>query len=265
MARIHPTAIVGADVDLDESVEVGPWAIIEGPSRIGAGTTIGPRAYVGPYTEIGRENVVHIGAVLGHVPQDSHFHGGATYCRIGDRNIFREYCQVHRSSREGQATVIGNDCLLMACSHVAHDCTVGDRVILANGGLLAGHVRLDERVFLSGNVVVHQFCRVGKVVMVGGGSRVAEDVPPYLMALGDSKVVSVNLVGLERAGFDEAQRRAIKKAYRLLYHAGLQLPQALDLIEAELGTEPAVRDLVAFCREPSERGLMRHAPPRHGG
>ena len=259
MPEIHPTAIVSDGAELGDGVRVGPGAIIEGPSRIGPGTMVGPYAYIGPNTEMGRDNQVHIGAVIGHVPQDFHFQGGVSYCLIGDRNVFREHCTVHRSSREGEATVIGNDCMLMALSHVAHDCVLGDHVNLANGVLLAGHARLGDRVFLSGHVVVHQFARIGELAMVGGGSRVNQDVPPYMMVVGNSTVVSVNRVGLERAGFDGEERRAIVRAYRLLYRSGLPFNQALERIEAELGGSPAVRRLIEFCRADSKRGIMRHA------
>lgn len=259
MARIHSTALVSPEAALDDTVEVGPGAIVEGPCRIGAGTVVGPHAYVGPHTEIGRDNQIFIGAVIGHVPQDFHFQNDVTYCRIGDRNVIREYCTVHRSSHEGRATVIGSDCLLMVCAHVAHDCVLADGVIMANSSLLGGHVTLGERAFLSGNVVVHQFARVGKIVMVGGNARVVQDVPPYMMVKGDSTVVAVNRIGLERAGCDEPTRRTIRQAYKILYRCGLPFPQALDRIEAELGNCPAIADLLAFCRAGSRRGLMGHA------
>jgi len=257
--RIHETAIVSPEAEIDDTVAVGPGAIIEGPCRIGAGTIIGPRAYIGPHTTIGRDNQIHIGAVIGHVPQDYHYQGGVTECRIGDRNTIREYAQIHRSSQEGAATVVGSDCFLMACSHVGHDCRVGDHVIMANGVLLAGHVTLSDRVFLSGNVVVHQFVRVGTLVMVGGGSRTIQDVPPYMMLVGNNTIVSINTVGLTRAGFDADARRRVKRAYKLLYRSGLTFPQALDRIEADLGESPEIRDLLAFCRADSQRGLARHA------
>lgn len=255
-ATIHPTAVIDPAADLASDVEVGPYAVIEGPVRVGQGTKIWPHAYLTAPLEIGQNCQIHIGAVLGHLhqalrePQE----GGV---RIGDRTIIREYAQVHRASQAGAWTTIGSDCLLMALSHVAHDCVIGDRVILTNGVLVAGHVTIEDKVILSGHVVVHQFVRIGTLAMAAGLARVTKDLPPYFMAKGDSEVWGMNMVGLKRAGISEAGRVKIRAAYRLLYRSDLNTTQALQAIQAMDGLTPEVERLVRFVQE-SQRGICRH-------
>ncbi|MEK7865197.1 MAG: acyl-ACP--UDP-N-acetylglucosamine O-acyltransferase [Planctomycetota bacterium] len=264
MTRIHPTAVVDPKAELADGVEVGPHAVIDANVRVGAGTRIGPSAYLTGYTEIGLENTIGCGAVIGEAPQDVGFKGGVTRVRIGDRNVIREYATIHRGTAEGSETVIGNDVFLMATAHVAHNCRIADRAIVANGALLAGYVELGERAFVSGNVVVHQFVRIGRLAMIGGGARVSKDVPPFALVEGNSLVRALNVVGLRRAGLSSVVRNRIKEAYRTLYRRGLSHDEAMARLESEADL-PELRELVAFLRG-SKRGLcwMRGADEQGG-
>ena len=253
---IHPTAVIDPEADIAPDVEVGPYAVIEGPVRIGRGTKIWPHAYLTAPLEIGKQCQIHIGAVLGHLHQALR-EPQAGGVRIGDRTIVREYASVHRASEAGAWTTIGADCLLMGLAHVAHDCSIGSRVILANGALIAGHVTVEDRAILSGHVAVHQFVRIGTLSMVGGLARVNKDVPPYFLVKGDSEVWAINAVGLKRAGLSEEVRGKIREAYRLLYRAGLNTTQALKAIQAIGKASPEVEHLVRFIQE-SRRGICRH-------
>lgn len=254
--QIHPTAVIDPQAELASDVEIGPYAVIEGPVRIGRGTRVWPHAYLAAPLEIGENCQVHVGAVLGHFHQALR-EPQAGGVRIGDRTIIREYAQVHRASKAGGWTTIGSDALLMATAHVAHDCHVGNHVILANGVLVAGHVTIEDQAILSGHVVVHQFVRVGTLVMVGGLSRVIQSVPPYMLVKGDSVVWGLNRVGIQRAGIPEPARRKIQEAYRLLYRSGLNIPHALERIQAMAGITPEVERMVRFIQD-SPRGICRH-------
>ncbi len=226
---IHPSAIVSRKAELDSSVEVGPHVIIEDHVRVGAGTTIMANAYLTGHTEIGRDNRIHMGAVLGHEPQDTHFKPGTrSYLRIGDRNIFREYCTVHRGTQPDSATMIGNDCFLMGLSHVGHNCVIGNQVIICNCALVAGHVGVGDRAFISGGVVIHQFTQVGRLAMFSGNARVSMDVPPFLIAAERNEVYAVNLVGLKRANFSAKAVGEIKKLFTLFYRSELKISTALE-------------------------------------
>ena len=255
-ATVHSTAVIDPQAELASDVEVGPYAVIEGPVRVGRGTRIWPHAYLAGPLEIGQDCQIHVGAVLGHLHQALR-EPQAGGVRIGDRTIIREYAQVHRASQADAWTTIGSDCLMMGFSHVAHDCDIGNRVILANGALVAGHVTIEEKAILSGHVAVHQFVRIGTLVMVGGLSRVNKDVPPYFLVKGDSEVWGINAVGLKRAGISEPSRGKIQEAYRLLYRSGLNTTQALKSIQGIDGMTPEVQRLVRFVQE-SRRGICRH-------
>lgn len=258
MSTIHPTAILHPSVELDEDVEIGPYVVVEENVKIGRGTRLLAHAYVGRNTEIGEANVLHPGAVLGHAPQDLSTTGLEQAKLVtGARNVFREYCTIHRGSRDGRTTVIGDDCFVMTQAHVAHDCRIGNRVILAGGALLAGHVHVEDRAFISGNVAVHQFCHIGTLAMIAGLARVSRDPPPYLLIKGDSLVYGLNQVGLDRAGLTEDQKSDIRLAYKILYRKGLRLHDALNRIEASLGHSPHALHLVEFVRK-SERGICAH-------
>jgi UDP-N-acetylglucosamine acyltransferase len=243
---IHPTAIVSPKAELDSSVEVGPHAIIEEHVRIGAGTKVWANAYLTGHTEIGRDNQIHMGAVLGHEPQDLKFDRSCRSClRIGDRNIFREYCTVHRGTEPESATIIGNDCLLMGLSHVAHNCVLGNGVIVCNGALVAGHAHIGDRAFLSGNVLIHQFTQVGRLVMFQGGAAASMDVPPFTLAAENNEVHALNLVGLRRAKISREAISELKKLFQLFYLSGKKGTEALA--EATGATAEA-REFIEFVR-----------------
>ena len=253
---VHKTAIVSNKADIDTTAEIGPYAIIEEGVRIGKNVKIFARAYICDGTEIGDGTEVHMGAVLGHTPQDLAFEGKKTYLKVGKGNIIREYVTVHRGTKEGSSTVIGDKNFLMALSHVGHNCTIGNNVIIANGALLAGYVNVEDQVFISGNVAIHQFCNIGKLAIAGGFTGVNKDIPPYMSVRGESTVRSINLVGLRRAKFSNGVIGEIKKAFNLLYRSNLNTKQAVDEItKLKLGEEVAY--LLEFIKK-SKRGICSY-------
>jgi UDP-N-acetylglucosamine acyltransferase len=255
---IHPTAIVHSAARIDEGVEIGPYAVIGEHVSIAAGTTVGPHAVIEGWTEIGRDNRIFQFASVGADPQDLKFHGEQSILRLGDRNTVREFVTLHRGTEDGGGeTVIGNDNLFMAYSHVAHDCRVGNHVILANAATLAGHVVVDDHAILGGLSGVHQFTRIGCHAMISGGSVVVQDIAPFVIAQGDrAKPAGLNLVGLKRRGFSESALRDLKKAYKLVFRSGLRLEEALEKIAAELGDAPEVKTFTDFISG-SQRGIAR--------
>jgi UDP-N-acetylglucosamine acyltransferase len=257
--KIDPTAIIHPKAELHESVEVGPHVIIDEGVHIGARTVILANAVITGWTEIGEDNVIHYGAVIGHRPQHVLYKGAQTFTRIGNRNIIREYVTIHRAFEPGHATVIGDDNFLMALSHVAHDCKIGNQVVIVNGALLAGHVSVDDMTVISGNVAVHQFVRIGKLAMIRGLTGIGKDVPPYMIVSGVNQIRGLNVVGLKRAGFSAEARERVKQGYKILYRSGLNVNQALAKLESEhLGAE--VQIIIDFVRS-SKRGICRHATP----
>jgi UDP-N-acetylglucosamine acyltransferase len=253
----HPTAIVDPSAQIDEDVDIGPYVIIEGPVQIASGTIIMAHAYISGHTEIGHNNTIHMGAVIGHIPQHLGYKPCDSYTRIGERNIIREYVTIHRSWEEGSATEIGNDNCLMGLSHVAHDCRIGSNIIIANAALLGGHVEVEDGAFISGNAVFHQFVRIGRLAMISGQAGVGKDVPPYCIAAGRTQVAGINVVGLKRAGISPEIRTRIKRAFKILYRSELNTKNALKKIEE---TDPCeeVRHFVEFIRN-SKRGICRLA------
>ncbi len=255
---IHPTAIIHPAARIAEKVSIGPYCIIGEHVSIGSGTTIGPHVVIDGFTEIGCDNRIFQFASVGAPPQDLKYRGGRTTLKIGDRNTVREFVTLHCGTEDGGGeTVVGNDNLFLAYSHVAHDCHVANRVIMSNGATLAGHVIVDDYAILSGLCAVHQFTRIGCHAMVAGGSMVAQDVAPYTMVQGDrAKTVGLNLVGLKRRGFSEELLRDIKKAYRAVFRSGLKVEEALELIAAEVKDSPEVKIFMDFIKQ-SERGVAR--------
>ncbi|MDP3181213.1 MAG: acyl-ACP--UDP-N-acetylglucosamine O-acyltransferase [Desulfobaccales bacterium] len=251
---IDPSAKIASEVDLAPEVKVGPGVIIDGPSRIGAGTRILAHAYIGPYTTIGENNLIGFGAIVGHEPQDYAFGGEESYTIIGDHNIIREYATIHRGTKPGSATRVGNHNFLMALSHLAHNTQVGDQVIVVNGALVGGYVELADRVFISGNCVIHQFCRVGTLAMMRGGSRTSRDVPPYCIVDFTHTVRGLNLVGLRRAGFTSQQIEPLRQAVRLLFGQRGKLSAALEKVKAEVPLTPEVTHLLEFIQS-AKRGV----------
>jgi UDP-N-acetylglucosamine acyltransferase len=251
---IHPTALIDSRAEIDSNAEIGPYVVIDGAVTIKRGTRVMAHAYLTGWTEIGADNEIYPGVVLGAPPQDKAYQGQESYLRIGDRNIFREHVQVHRGTAAGSATVIGNDNFLMATSHVGHNCQVGDNIILANGALLGGHVEVGNRVFLSGNCVVHQFVRIGDYALMRGLSATSRDVPPYAIVDWQHTVRGVNVVGLKRAGFDEKRIRAIRAAFRILFRPGRNLAIALKEVEQSKRVSDDIVALLDFIKA-SKRGV----------
>lgn len=234
MNTIHPSAMIGKNVQLGGGNDIGPGCVIEDGVVLGSRNKLWMNVYVGPGTTIGDGNQIHMGAVIGHLPQDLTFSGGASFTKIGHRNTIREYVTIHRGTKEGSATVLGDDNFLMANAHLGHNCQVGNRTILTNLATLAGYCEVHDGATISGMVVVHQFCRIGQLAMISGLSAVNKDVPPYMLCGGRPAVIQgINSIGLRRAGFAPEVREEIKRAYRLLYRDGLSVPHAVEAIERE--------------------------------
>jgi UDP-N-acetylglucosamine acyltransferase len=251
---IDPSTRIAPDVDLAPDVEVGPGVIMEGPSRIGPGTRILAHAYIGPYTTIGAHNLIGFGAVIGYEPQDYAFKGDESYTVIGDHNIIREYVTIHRGTAPGSATRVGNHNFLMALSHMAHNAVLGDHVIVVNGALVGGYVEVADRAYISANCLIHQFCRVGRLALMRGGSRTSRDVPPFSIIDWEHTVRGLNLVGLRRAGFTAQQIAPLRQAFRLLFGSRGNLRQAMARVEGEVPQTPEVAELLDFIRS-SKRGV----------
>ncbi|GIK33840.1 MAG: acyl-[acyl-carrier-protein]--UDP-N-acetylglucosamine O-acyltransferase [Gammaproteobacteria bacterium] len=255
---IHATAIVSPDAELAPDVSVGPYSIIGPQVRIGAGTVIGPHVVIRGPTTLGAGNRIFQFASIGDDPQDKKFGGEATRLEIGDRNTIREYCSINRgTAQDAGVTRVGNDNWLMAYTHIAHDCQVGNGVIMSNNATLAGHVHVEDQVILSGFCAVHQFCRIGAHAFVGGLSGVTRDVLPFMMVAGHPpEPRGINQEGLKRRGFGPEQLRNLKEAYRILYRSGLRLVEAREQLAALAVNQPEVRAIVEFL-DRSERSIVR--------
>ena len=255
MMSIHSTAIVSAAARLAANVTIGPYAVIEDEVTIGEGCEIGAHAVIKKFTTLGQRNRVFEHAVLGGEPQDVKFKGETSQLIVGDDNLIREFVTLHRASSEAEATRIGNRNFLMIGVHVAHNCRIGDDNIFANGAALAGHITVEDHVFLSSNVGAHQFVRFGRHAMVGGKSKIVQDVLPFFITDGNpARVRGVNSVGLRRAGFSSEARRALKNSFQHLFRSGLPLEETLvELAEMQ---DENVAHLVSFIRG-SQRGFIR--------
>jgi UDP-N-acetylglucosamine acyltransferase len=252
---IHPTAIVAPNAVLGERVEVGPYAYIGENCVVGDGCIIAMRATLERNVTLAPGVKIGIGSVIGGDPQDLKYKGEHTTVEIGENSVVREYATINRGTTHSMKTTVGSGSFLMSYVHLAHDCQVGNGVIIGNGTQLAGHVSIDDRAIVSGLVAVHQFARIGRHSFVGGCSRVAKDVPPYLKAVGNPvKLYGLNSVGLQRSGFDEGIVRELKRAYRLVFRSELNVSQALTRARAELQQLPEVMAFLRFIEE-SERGI----------
>jgi UDP-N-acetylglucosamine acyltransferase len=236
---IHPTAIIDPKAKLHASVSVGPYSVIDEGVEIGADCVIGPQVYLTGLTTIGVGNRFHAGSVIGDAPQDLKYSGTPTRLRIGDGNVFREHVTVHRSNKEAEATVIGSNNFLMAHSHVAHNCELSNDIIVANGALLAGHVTVADRAFISGNCLVHQFVRIGTLALMQGGSRISKDLPPFTVARGGNGICGLNTIGLRRAGFTPAERLELKELYHTLFRKEVNLSEAIVAARQQFQSRPA--------------------------
>lgn len=255
---IHPTAIIDPKAELDEDVDIGPYAVIGGHVTIGRGTSVGAHGVIDGWTRIGEDNRIFPMASVGGTPQDLKYRGEKTWLVIGDRNNIREFTTLQPGTTTGIGeTVIGNDNLFMAYCHVAHDCIIGNRVIMANGSTLAGHVLVEDFAILGGLSAVHQYVRIGESAMLSGGAMVGQDVAPFTIAAGDrARMRGLNMVGLRRRGFSSECISVLKKAYRILVYSRLRVADALKRIRNELPATPQLCHFVEFI-EKSERGICR--------
>ena len=257
MTKVDKKAIVHPKAILEEDVEIDPYSLVGENVRVGKGTKIGPYVLLDGWTTIGSNCQIYAGAVLGTIPQDLKFKRAKTFLSIGNDNVIREYASINRATDEGGKTIIGDNNLLMAYVHIAHNCEIGSNVIMANVATLAGHVTIEDRAVLGGLSAVHQFVKIGTFSIVGGCSKVVKDVPPYIKADGHPlKPYGLNSVGLQRNKFPPKTRALLKKAYRILYNSKLNVSQALLRIEAEVENCPEINHLLQFIRA-SERGIVK--------
>ncbi|MEN6449059.1 MAG: acyl-ACP--UDP-N-acetylglucosamine O-acyltransferase [Thermoguttaceae bacterium] len=260
--NIHPSAVVSPSSQVAPDAQIGPFCIVEPEVTIGPGCILETHVAVKSGTTLGANNRVCDGAVLGGLPQHVHAPTNPGRVVIGSGNTIREYATVHRALVGDHSTVIGDNCLLMVGSHVAHDCHVGNNVILTNNALLAGHVVVGDRAYISGAAAVHQFCRIGSLAMVGGQSHLSQDVPPYVTVDGMSTlVVGLNKIGLRRAGYDQAAIQELMAAYRVIYRSGLRWTDILEQLRTRFPTGPAA--LFYEFLSTTARGIIseRRAPP----
>lgn len=256
--KIHPTAIIAPDAQLDEGVEIGPYAIIKSDVKIGKNTIIGPHTVIDDYTRIGEGCHIFQFCSIGAPPQDLKFGGEKTRVIIGNFNTIREFVTIHRSTTSDiGVTMIGDHNLIMAYCHVAHNCKLGNRIVMSNAATLAGHIHIEDYAIISGLTGIHQFCRIGAHCMVGGASAVVKDVPPYTIAQGNhAKLYGLNLIGLKRRNFPEKTIKALKEAYQIIFRSNLLLEKALNKAQEEVEDCAEVRHFIQFIKE-SERGMCR--------
>jgi len=260
-AQIAPTARVHRDAVIGRNVNVGEYCVVEQDVVIGAMTVLEPYVYVKRWTTLGKGNEISAGTVLGTDPLDKNFKGVRSYLKIGNGNKIREHYTISRGTEPDSATVIGDENYIMTSGHIAHNCRIGNQTVIASCALLAGYVEVEDQAFISGNVGVHQFSKIGRLAMVAGGTRVNLDLPPYFLYAGLYVTpTGLNLVGLRRAGFASDEIAALKAAYKVLYRSGLKLEEALQVIEKGVSTEHT-RHLVSFIRS-SKRGVARENAAR---
>ncbi|MDR2463316.1 MAG: acyl-ACP--UDP-N-acetylglucosamine O-acyltransferase [Verrucomicrobiales bacterium] len=254
---IHPTAIISPKAEIGADIDIGAYCVVGDHVKLGNGCRLMHHVSIEGCTVIGSGNLFHPFSTIGGKTQDLKYEGEPTWLEIGDHNEFREFTSVNRGTGVGEKTVIGSGNLFLTYSHVAHNCAVGNHCILSNNGTLGGHVVVEDHVIVSGLAAVHQFCRVGQHSMIGGCTKIVQDVPPYFIADGNPATVrAVNSVGLQRRGFTDEQISIIRRARRSLYDENLNTTQALALLEEELGTHPEVQILITFVRN-SQRGIIR--------
>ena len=255
--HIHPTAVVHAGAELGDGVEIGPYCAVGPGVRLGAGCRLQSHVVLAGPSVIGVENVFYPFACVGQQSQDLKYVGEPTHLEIGDRNTFREFVTVHRATAPGGVTTVGSGGNFLSYSHIAHDCIVGDDVIFSNNGTLAGHVEVGDRAVVGGLTAVHQFCRIGRLAITGGCSKIVQDVPPFMMVDGNpARVRHINQIGLERAGMPKETVRALREAFRVLYRLDLNTAQALERLRNEQGHVPEIVQLVEFVAA-SQRGITR--------
>jgi len=255
--QIHPSAIVSKKAKLGPNVVVGPFSIISDNVRIGADTKVGAHCVVEGNTSIGKNCEIFTGAVIGSRPQDLKFKNEKVFLEIGNHNIIREYCTLNPGTTEGSKTTVGDNNLLMAYSHVAHDCTIGSSCVLANNSTLAGHVTIEDKAVVGGIVAIHQFVRVGMLSIIGGCSKVVQDIPPFSTCDGHpARVYGLNLIGLRRKGVSHEAIKKIDQVFKIMFNSGISVKHAVEKIEKEFKQTEEIAYLINFAKS-SERGLTR--------
>ncbi len=257
MKSIHPTAVIHPDAQIGEGCQIGPYCVIGEHVTLGEGCRLHSHVVIDGHTTLGRENEIFPFASIGLQTQDLKWKGGLTRTQIGDQNTFREYVTIHSATSDGDATVVGSNNHILAYCHIAHDCRLGNHIIMSNVGTLGGHTIVEDHAIVSGLAAVHQFCRIGKMSIIGGCSKVVQDVPPFMLVDGNpGETRTVNKVGMERNGVSEEAQAAIKQCFRILFRDGLTISNALTKIEAEVPQLSEVLHLLQFARS-SERGLSK--------
>jgi UDP-N-acetylglucosamine acyltransferase len=252
---IHPTAIIDSKAKIAKSADIGPYVIIEGPVEVGEQVKLYPHVYLSGWTQIGDRCIIHPGAVVGHLPQDFHYSGERSYCRIGAGTVIREFASIHRGTQPESWTTLGENCFILGYAHVGHNCELAAGVKLYNNSLIAGHAIIGENTIISGNVVVHQFARIGEYVMIGGSARVLKDVPPYMKGLHESQCVGYNAIGLRRSGkFTKEEINEVREAYSTIFRSSLPFRKAVDGFSAVVRTR-AGRNILDFINSPSKLGI----------
>ena len=255
MSAIHPTSVIHPGARLGADCEIGPYCVIGEHVELGAGCRLHSHVVIDGHTRLGEANHIYPFATIGLRTQDLKWKGGVARTEIGGQNTFREHVTIHSATKDGDATVIGSHNNLLAYSHVAHDCVLGDHIIMSNVGTLAGHVVVEDYAIVGGLAAVHQFCRIGRMSIIGGCSKVVQDVPPYMMADGNPATTrTVNKVGMERNGMSEAAQTAMRQAFKILFREGLTIGNALIQIEKDIPPQPELQHLIQFVRA-SERGI----------
>ncbi len=255
MSEIHASAIIGKQVEIGMNNSIGPNVIIEDGVKIGSHNKILSGVFIARGTELGDHNTIHMNAVIGHEPQDLAYQGQATFTKIGSKNVIREFVTIHRGTKEGTATVIGDENFIMAYCHIAHNCLLGNSIIMVNQASLTGHCTVEDRAFLSGMTGFHQFTRIGTLAMVSALTAINKDIPPYVVCGGRPGVAQgINVVGMRRAGIGPQVRAEIKEVYKLLYRSGMNVSQALEKIKHAYKS-PEVAHMVEFI-EASKRGIL---------
>lgn len=255
--KIHPTAIISEKAKISENVEIGPYTVIGHDVEIGENTKVDPHCLIEGNTKIGKNCQIFKGAAVGSIPQDLKYKGEKSFLEIGDNNIIREYVTINVGASENSKTAIGNNNLLMAYSHIAHDCKIGDDCIIANCGTLAGHVLIGDKAVIGGLVAAHQFCRIGELSIIGGCSKVTQDIPPYSLSDGrPARVYGLNLVGLKRHNISKDVVEDLKRAFKIIFFSKLTFSHAIEKVEKEIFPHREIAHLIEFIKN-SERGICR--------
>ena len=254
---VHPTAIIHPKAQISAGCDIGPYCIIGEHVELGPGCRLYSHVVIDGHTRLGQGNEIFPFASIGLKTQDLKWKGGLTRTEIGDNNTFREYVTIHSATSDGEMTSVGSHNNILAYSHVAHNVTLGNHIIMSNLATLAGHVTVEDQAVIGGLAAVHQFCRIGRLAMIGGCSKVVQDIPPFMIGDGNpAETRTVNKVGMERNGVSEAAQTVLRQAYKILFREGLTIPNAVAKIEKELPPLPEIRHLIQFVRA-SERGISK--------